>query len=82
MWNPLSREVDDTVGYSTYIFRFVHDTRNTALNVFQFNTSLIWNAYSGALEAKLRLGTGYGIGNQYACFNNDGSIYGSNTKCV
>jgi hypothetical protein len=81
-WNPLSKEVDDTVGYSTYIFRFVHDTRNPALNVFQFNNSLIWNAYSGTIEAKLRLGTGYGVGNQYACFNNDGSIYGSHTPCV
>lgn len=82
VWNPASKDVDDTVGYSTYIFRFVRDTRNPAINTFQFKNSLVWNANSGRLDAILRLGTGFGIGNQYACFNNDGSIYGSLTPCL
>jgi len=82
VWNPASKDVDDTVGYSTYIFLFVRDTRNPTVNVFQFSNSLIWNANSGRLDAILRLGEGFGIGNQYACFNNDGSIYGSLTSCV
>ncbi len=82
IWNPASKDVDDTVGYITYIFLFLRDERNPVVNIFQFNNSLVWNANSGRLHAILRLGEGFGIGNQYACFNNDGSIYGSLTPCV
>jgi len=82
IWNLSSKDVDDAVGYSTYIFLFVRDTRNPAVNIFQFSNSLVWNANSGRLDAILRLGEGFGIGNQYACFDNDGSIYGSLSPCM